>query len=532
MCLERLTKIQHKMNLNLENINLGTTTGDKTGDGAKTGGGKINRNFAKIKAFLETPDIILIQNGYNLAGQNLTFLAGWEWRIETVVYTNPANVVVNFPFASSRKQRIDLVVATSSNTFLRVPGLESVENPVAPLVPNGSLYVSLILVNDAVIGTPSTPIAGDNFISKISQSPRRSYDNGIIDLENETRIILYTCTEINYINHLILGQAYDGRQLFITNENEDESDIVINNLFNHKGNFSFPNAIPFVLKFKETIHTKLFYDFGNKVTYLYVGIIRDQISDIENLETELADRYTKSEADVLLANKLDASAYNQHFKGVYLTEAALNAAHPTASIGDYAQVNETGATDVVNYNWDAEENIWVKNAVAGSGATNTDALPEGASNLYFTVARFLSNLTYANVISALGFTPSTAPNNAQKNSDITKAEIEAKLTGEITTHTHSVNVLPVIEIGTNTTLNETHNGRTILITASCTITLPNGLSNGYEVALGTLAGATMTLALGGSVTLFNNTGLTLAEKLTATIKRRIATDHYYTAGNL
>lgn len=32
---------------------------------------------------------------------------------------------------------------------------------------------------------------------------------------------------------------------------------------------------------------------------------------------------------------------------------------------------------------------------------------------------------------------SHAPANAQKNSDITKAEIEAKLTGNITTHTHS-----------------------------------------------------------------------------------------------
>ncbi len=30
-----------------------------------------------------------------------------------------------------------------------------------------------------------------------------------------------------------------------------------------------------------------------------------------------------------------------------------------------------------------------------------------------------------------------APSNAQKNSDITKAEIEAKLTGDVTTHTHN-----------------------------------------------------------------------------------------------
>ena len=35
-----------------------------------------------------------------------------------------------------------------------------------------------------------------------------------------------------------------------------------------------------------------------------------------------------------------------------------------------------------------------------------------------------------------------APSNAQKNSDITKAEIEAKLTGTISTHTHNIDTIP------------------------------------------------------------------------------------------
>lgn len=83
---------------------------------------------------------------------------------------------------------------------------------------------------------------------------------------------------------------------------------------------------------------------------------------------------------------------NDHFKGVYTTLAALNAAHPTANEGDYAQVNEVGATDVVNYSWDAEESIWVQGGSGGSGATNTDMLPEGSSNLYFTTARVLATL--------------------------------------------------------------------------------------------------------------------------------------------
>ena len=50
----------------------------------------------------------------------------------------------------------------------------------------------------------------------------------------------------------------------------------------------------------------------------------------------------------------------------------------------------------------------------------------------------LTNTLKANYDTAYAHSQSThAPNNAQKNSDITKSEIEAKLTGNITTHTHN-----------------------------------------------------------------------------------------------
>jgi len=83
-----------------------------------------------------------------------------------------------------------------------------------------------------------------------------------------------------------------------------------------------------------------------------------------------------------LDSKLDASVYNEHFKGKYPTLVALQAAYPTAAVGDYGQVDIGAGHDVVNYNWDAEDG-WVIGS-SGSGATNTDMLPEGSSNFYHT----------------------------------------------------------------------------------------------------------------------------------------------------
>lgn len=86
--------------------------------------------------------------------------------------------------------------------------------------------------------------------------------------------------------------------------------------------------------------------------------------------------------------KLNTSDYNQHFVGKYTTLAALQAAFPTANAGDYGQVDTGSGHDVVNYNYDIEDG-WIEGG-SGSGATNTDSLPEGSTNLYFTSARVLS----------------------------------------------------------------------------------------------------------------------------------------------
>lgn len=96
------------------------------------------------------------------------------------------------------------------------------------------------------------------------------------------------------------------------------------------------------------------------------------ISTIDNLQDEL---------DL----KLDAADYNDRFLGLYASFFDLVAAYPTASAGDYAQVDLGIGSDVIIYAWDVSDNQWA--AVGSSAIANTDALPEGSSNLYFTTQR-------------------------------------------------------------------------------------------------------------------------------------------------
>lgn len=103
-------------------------------------------------------------------------------------------------------------------------------------------------------------------------------------------------------------------------------------------------------------------------------------------------------------------------------------------------------------------------------------------------------------------------------------------TGDQDLSTYSLKTITVRKISTNTTLADSDNGKVILLTASCTVTLPNGLMSGFNVAFATQTGAVMTYSLGGSVTLINNLGTTMAAGLTHTIVNTGVVDEYLTVG--
>lgn len=111
------------------------------------------------------------------------------------------------------------------------------------------------------------------------------------------------------------------------------------------------------------------------------------------------------------------------------TATSTNVNHPTqlayGLLGSYGTLKVLGNTDTSA----GADNEYVHIAAGWGLSPTTDK----GIVVYGTYAQCFGQ----NILTAT-HTASHAPANAQKNSDITKAEIEAKLTGTITSHSHSV----------------------------------------------------------------------------------------------
>ncbi len=93
----------------------------------------------------------------------------------------------------------------------------------------------------------------------------------------------------------------------------------------------------------------------------------------------------------IIKSEIEALQDKDYFKGVYVSLSALQAAHPTGSAGDYAQVDSGAGGVLATYAYDLQDG-WVLSNASGSGASNTDQLTEGTTNLYFTATRAINAL--------------------------------------------------------------------------------------------------------------------------------------------
>ncbi|ENX20205.1 hypothetical protein F892_03128 [Acinetobacter vivianii] len=96
----------------------------------------------------------------------------------------------------------------------------------------------------------------------------------------------------------------------------------------------------------------------------------------ESLESTIED---------LSESKLDKIDYKKLHLGTFTSKAALDLAYPVAEDGNSADIDSGSGFDIMRAIWDATDQKWVVREV--NNASNTDQVPEGSSNLYFTSER-------------------------------------------------------------------------------------------------------------------------------------------------
>lgn len=140
--------------------------------------------------------------------------------------------------------------------------------------------------------------------------------------------------------------------------------------------------------------------------------------------------YGLSEEDYTTAEKSKlAGLESSRFKGLYATLGALQAAHPTAGAGDYADVDAGIGSDTLRYVWDVDDAQWI---LSGSGAPLTAAqvktlYESNADTNAFTDSEKTKLGTVASNATANPDTDSLAESGTPTNKWFTEARVLATL---------------------------------------------------------------------------------------------------------
>ncbi|MDN5288966.1 MAG: hypothetical protein JWR38_5240 [Mucilaginibacter sp.] len=110
-----------------------------------------------------------------------------------------------------------------------------------------------------------------------------------------------------------------------------------------------------------------------------VKLLRDRLEqEAAGLSDGKVDKqtgYQLSQENYSPEEKSKLGGLREHFRGYYVTVAALTAAVSTGTVGDYAFVDQGAAADAQLYIWDSNDNKWVLSSAGGSIAEATEQNP-------------------------------------------------------------------------------------------------------------------------------------------------------------
>ncbi|WP_035647315.1 hypothetical protein [Flavobacterium sp. ASV13] len=486
----------------------GTTANDKTGTPARIAADIINQNFAYLDAKVNNSDHVVTLGTSVLVDQDLTIHAGWVWQINGIEYTNPVDVIINFPFCSSGKQRLDRIVFNTSNTFTKVAGTESVSNPVATPAPVDTIEFGITLVTDGTVGDPSTPIEGGNYVKKMeSQDFIASY--GVmaiiekIDLIDDRSSILLTGAITDVKSIQMSGEFIrPGKPFFI--KNSTGHDVKLWQLAG-TGNvkISFPNALDLIVRDKEVIQFKQNANDSSDVRLDYIGNILDLSGKADLVAGKVPSSQLPSYVDDILEGYL--------LSNVFYEEIGHTTVIPAEAGKIYIDIT-TGQKNK-EYRYSGSTYIQITNGLIASA----DDVPDGSTNKYSTLSLVMGYL-----LTGVSFATGTAITAAD---NILTAF--GKLQKQISDNVASIALKQVkddqVEISANSNVQNSWHGQTILFTANCTITVPSTLNNSLMFPFRTLAGVTVTWAI-TSPFIWETTPLATGEKTVGYFMRRGSTN--------
>ena len=192
-----------------------------------------------------------------------------------------------------------------------------------------------------------------------------------------------TLSPVTVDNKLITeSDVLGGGDMLKTTYDNSGTDGIVDNAEKVNG-LTVETAVPSNAEFTDTIYdptaiqsevdlnsAKITYPISasDKLATIEDSATSDQ-TDIE-IKTAYENNANTNEFSDAEQTKL-AGLESSHFKGQYVDTTALNTAHPTASIGDYANVDGGVGNDVLRYIWDDDDTVWVEQL--GSSAVLSDA---------------------------------------------------------------------------------------------------------------------------------------------------------------
>lgn len=221
------------------------------------------------------PNEIISVGTITRVGNNITLGVGFSWRINNVVYSNAAPVVINVPDAAASNYRTDKIVANVNNSFTLVSGAESLTISPAPATPpNTVLITSINIFGNTIVEVPQTV---DKFVTKISHADLQIYYTGVVDnlpRMNKSKYILYgAMTSIGGFLTASMApaddQIYNGQ--FVTLINRSGGTITMLHMAAAgEKKLYFPNGADYLLENNEV--ARFVFDFAMGV-YYFVGYV-------------------------------------------------------------------------------------------------------------------------------------------------------------------------------------------------------------------------------------------------------------------